>query len=221
MIKNLLLIGGGGHCKAVIDSLASNNQYAEIDIVDRPENVRNLVLGKKVIGEDSELEELYRRGYHYAFVTVGSIGDVTVRVRLHQRLEQLGYSIPNIIDPTAVISTSVMLGKGIYVGKNAVVNAGTQINNGAIINTAATIEHDCRIGEFVHVSSGAILCGNVMVGDYTHIGAGSMIRQQVRIGKSTMIGMGSVVLKDIGDSLEAYGNPCREVFSNTKGGSLE
>ncbi len=214
MNKKLLLIGGGGHCRAVIDSLRDDNQYADISIVDKSESIGSLVLGKRVIGNDGDLQMLYdREGYRYAFVTLGSIGDVSVRICIYRLLERLGYSIPNIIDPTAVVSANAALGNGIYIGKNAVVNAGSRIDEGAIINTSVTVEHDCSIGGFVHVSSGSVLCGNVTVGECTHIGAGSVIRQQLRIGSHTMIGMGSVVLKNIGDSVTAYGNPCREVHS--------
>jgi acetyltransferase-like isoleucine patch superfamily enzyme len=73
------------------------------------------------------------------------------------------------------------------------------------------IEHECNIGEFVHVASGSILSGNVTVGAGTHIGAGSIIRQGICIGEGSMIGIGSVVVKNIGDYVTAYGNPCREV----------
>lgn len=213
MNKKLLLIGGFGHCKSVIDSLYNDNRYAEICIIDKPKNIGKLILDKKIIGCDEDLEMLYEMGYHYAFVSLGSVGDVTVRIRLYRLLESIGYTIPNIIDSTAILSTNAVLESGVYVGKNVVINAGSRIGIGSIINTSSTIEHDCKIGEFVHIASGSVLCGNVTIGDHSHIGAGSIIKQQVCIGSSTMIGMGSVVLRNIGDYVTAYGNPCREVHS--------
>jgi acetyltransferase-like isoleucine patch superfamily enzyme len=89
------------------------------------------------------------------------------------------------------------------------VNAGSVLEDGAIINTSATIEHDCFIGAFAHISSGVVLCGNVSIGLDSHIGAGSVIKQLVNVGNSTMIGIGSMGLHDVPDNSIAYGNPCR------------
>lgn len=213
MNNKLLLIGGGGHCKSIIDSLIQNQQYSDIGIIDKAECIGNTVLGFEIIGSNNDLEKLFNQGYHYAFVAVGSIGDPTIRIKLFTLLETIGFSIPNIIDPSSNVSKYADLDCGIFIGKNVVINAGTIIDKGAIINTSSSIDHDCRIGKFVHISPGSILCGNVVVGDNTHIGAGSMVKQQVCIGSDTLIGIGSVVLRDIGSSTKAFGNPCREVIS--------
>lgn len=211
MNKKLLLIGGGGHCKSVLDSLLQTNQYSEIGIIDKKENIRKMILGVPIVGCDDDLSKLYQDGYHYAFVTVGSIGDPKIRIKLFKILEEIGFQVPNIIDLTATVSDNVNLEKGIFVGKNAVINVGSSIRKGAIINTASIIEHDCFIREYSHIAPGAVLCGEVQVGANTHIGARSVIIQQVKIGSNAIIGMGSVVLKDIEDDVLAYGNPCKGV----------
>lgn len=210
MNNKILLVGGGGHCKSVLDSLLLQEQYSEIGIIDLKENIGKEILGIKIIGCDDDLEKLYHHGYNYAFVSLGSVGNPLHRIELFDLLHQIGFCIPNIIDPSATISQNVTLENGIYIGKNAVVNAGVSIKMGSIINTSSTLEHDCHIDKFVHVAPGAVLCGNVCVGENTHIGAGSMVKQMIRIGSNTIIGMGSVVLKDIGNGITAYGNPCKE-----------
>lgn len=211
MNKKLLLVGGGGHCKSVLDSLLAMNSYAEVGIIDKKENVGKFILGIPAIGCDDNLLELYQKGYTYAFVTLGSIGEPADRVRLFGELESIGFEIPNIIDSTAVVSKNTTLAKGIYIGKNAAVNAGASIGNGAIINSAATVEHDCKIGDFAHIAPGAVLCGEVEVGAYAHVGAKSVVKQQIKIGANTLIGLGSVVLQDVRENVVAFGTPCREV----------
>jgi sugar O-acyltransferase (sialic acid O-acetyltransferase NeuD family) len=213
MNKKLLLIGGGGHCKSVLDSILQSNEYSEIGIIDKNENDEGSILGIPIIGCDNDLSKLYHDGYHYAFVTVGSIGKPSLRIKLYKMLEAIGFEIPNIIDLTAIISNQVKLEKGIFIGKNVVVNVGTYIKDGSIINTGSTIEHDCIINQFCHIAPGSVLCGEVEIGENTHVGAGSVIRQQIKIGSNTIIGMGSVVLKDIKGNVVAYGNPCKEVKS--------
>jgi sugar O-acyltransferase (sialic acid O-acetyltransferase NeuD family) len=211
--RKILLVGGGGHCKSVLDSLIQSEQYSEIGIVDKNDNIGKHVLRISVIGCDDDLIKLYKNGYTYAFVTLGSIGEPTQRIKLFSILEEIGFEIPNIVDPTAIISENVNMSYGIYVGKNTVINAGVSIGKGCIINTSSVIEHDCIVEQFSHIATGSVLCGEVHIQKNVHIGANSTIKQQVKIGADTTIGMGSVVLHDIADSIIAYGNPCKEVKS--------
>lgn len=211
MNKKIILIGGGGHCKSVLDSLLRVNDYSEIGIVDKEENIGTMVCSIPIVGCDNDLPKLYEDGYRYAFITLGSIGNPIRRIKLFATLEKIGFIIPNILDSSAVISNYASMESGIYVGKNAVVNSGTSIGKGAIINTSATVEHDCIIKEFVHIASGAVLCGGVKIGANTHIGAKSVVKQCIEIGSNSIIGMGSNVLKNIGDCTLAYGNPCKGV----------
>jgi sugar O-acyltransferase (sialic acid O-acetyltransferase NeuD family) len=214
MSKKILLIGGGGHCKSVLDSLLEGNEYSEIGIIEKGTHVGEEIYGVSVIGCDEDLPRLHEVGFTHAFITIGSIGNPTLRIKLFKVLEKIGFEIPNIIDKTAVVSNRIKLDKGIFVGKNSVLNVGTSIHKGAIINTATLIEHDCLIGEFVHIAPGSVLCGEVQVGAETHIGANSVIKQQIKVGSKTTIGMGSVLLNDIGSNVVAFGNPCKEVQSN-------
>lgn len=218
--KKILLIGAGGHCLSVLDSLLSSYYYKEIGIVDKDYGMvessnkilkQRFIMDKPIVGNDHDLERLFSEGYTEAFIAVGSIGDVSVREKLYQFVKNIGYHIPNIIDKTAIISTHAICGEGIYVGKKAVVNANTQIGNCAIINTSSVIEHECDIGDFVHIAPGSIICGNVHIGNKTHIGAGCVIKQGVQVGEESMIGAGSVVVKNVRNGVVAFGTPCKEV----------
>ena len=211
MNKKILLIGGGGHCKSVLDSLLLLNEYNEIAIVDVSENIGKSIMGIPIIGSDSDLAHLFKDGYEFAFITMGSIGNPKLRIKLYYEISSIGFNIPNIIDISANVSNFTKLGKGIFIGKKSIVNAGAIVGNGAIINTGSIIEHDCKIGEFVHIAPGAILGGAVEIGMNSHIGSGAIIKQQIKIGDNSIIGMGSVVTKGIGSNKKAYGNPCREV----------
>ena len=206
---NLLLIGGGGHCRSVLDCLILLGRYNQIGIVDN--NKSASILGVSVVGNDDDLFELIKNGWTSAFITVGSIGSTIVRRKLYHRIKNLGFQIPIIIDPTAIIASEVQVEEGVFIGKRAVVNSGSKIGNNAIINTGAIVEHNCCIGEFSHISPGTTICGHVRIGNDTHIGSGSVVRQQITIGDSALIGAGSVVVKDISGHVKAYGNPCKVV----------
>ena len=205
--KSILLVGGGGHCKSVLDTLVALRQYEKIGIVERKNNRKNEVLGIPVVGTDEELSSLLASGYESAFITVGSVGDPRQRIKLFNMIIKVGFSIPNIIDATAIVSKNVKLDTGIFVAKGVIINAGARIESSCILNSGCIIEHDCSIGAFSHIAPGAVLCGNVTIGDNTHIGANSVIRQGLKIGSNVIIGAGAVVINDVPDYCTAVGNP--------------
>ncbi len=209
MGSTLLLVGGGGHCSSVLDSVLQTNKYKRIGIIDYDASASHM--GVAVVGTDDDLPHLWKEGWEDAFVTLGSINTTRNRRRIFSLLKEIGFCIPCIIDDSAIIAKNVKIGEGTFVGKRAVVNAGTHIGRCVIVNTGSIIEHDCNVGDMSHISTGAVLCGQVSIGEDTHIGANAVVRQSVQIGNNTLIGAGSVVVKDISDDMTAYGNPCRVV----------
>lgn len=209
--KKILLIGGGGHCRSVLDSLLSMEIFDDIGIIERSGGKSKTVLGVPVVGVDEDLEYLFQEGWRDAFITLGSVGNSSARKKIYGNLQKIGFKLPSIVDPTASLGRNVTLGSGVFVGKQAVVNVSTSIGECAIINTGAIVEHDCEIGRFVHVGPGGTLCGGVHVGDDSHIGAGAVVRQQISIGSGVLVGAGSVVVKPLPDDAVAFGNPCKVV----------
>ncbi len=216
MGNRLLLIGGGGHCHSVIDSVLSVGIYTEIGVVAKDQDNYNelivdALLSPHLVGTDENLPKLFKSGWNCSFITLGSVGNTKGRRSLYKTISELGFELPRIIDPSAVVSDRAVVEKGVFIGKHAVINAGSKIGTCAIINTGVIIEHDCVIGNYAHISPGTTLCGQVSIGNDSHIGAGSVVRQCIRIGSNSLIGAGSVVVKDIPDDVKAYGNPCRVV----------
>lgn len=212
MENNILLIGGGGHCKSVLDTILRNYNFDKIGIIDIKNNIGKNILGIPIIGSDEDLEYFYKKKqYKYAFITLGSIGNSNKREYLFNNVLKYGFDVPSIIDSSAIIGKEVILEQGIFIGKRTIVNSESIIKKGAIINTGAIVEHDCSVGEFVHISPGTVVCGEVTIGNNTHIGANSVIKQGLTIGENSLLGVGSVVVSDIVDNRLCYGNPCREV----------
>ena len=205
MSKKIVLIGGGGHCKSVLDTLLRNKEYDEIIITDYDITAGTKICGCEVIGNDDLLPKLLENGFLDAFITVGSIKSTALRRRLFNLACQIGFNIVNIIDRSAVISEYSKFGKGVFVGKYSVINADAQIGNCAIINTGAIVEHECSIGDFAHVSVGSKLCGNVTIENDSFIGAGSTVIQGITVGKDSIIGAGSIVIKNVEEGSVRYG----------------
>ena len=210
-MKNLILIGGGGHCKSVIDTILEGGDYRIVGILDLPEKVGENILGIEIIGTDDMMDHYFKQGIDQAFITMGSIGDIRLRRNLYEHASALGFKFPNIIDKTAVVSQNSILGQGNFVGKGAIINAGARIGNQCIINTGAIIDHDCQLADFVHIAPGASLSGQVSIGENTHIGTNSSLIQNISIGRDSILGAGSVVIKDIGDNQIFAGNPAKSI----------
>lgn len=206
-MEKIILIGGGGHAKSIIDSIRVVEKFDVVGIVDK----KDTGLYIKRIGTDDELYSLYKSGIKNAFIAVGSIGHPDIRIKLYKLLKNIGYTFPVIIDKTAIVSSSAIIEEGVFIGKGAIVNAGVTIKKQCIINSGAIVEHDCLIDEFVHLAPGATLSGGVRVGKGSHVGTNSTIIQNIKVGKNVLIGAGSVIVADLKDGIKAYGNPCREV----------
>lgn len=204
MNNKLILVGGGGHCVSVMDSI-DRKIYDDIQIVDSAYKAGTDINGITVYGDDTALSELYAKGYRNAFITVGSVGDYKNRSRIAEMLTAYHFHFVNIIDSSAVISKHAKLGKGIFVGKHAVINADAQIADFCIINTGAVVEHGCMVEQYVHIAPGAVVLGNCRIKEQTHIGANSTVLQNITVGKRVMIGMGSIVLHDVADNQKRYG----------------
>ncbi len=206
-MEQIVLLGGGGHCKSVLDSIISGGKYEIFGIVDSNKSKDDNMFGVSFLGGDEILPELISKGIDKLFITVGSVGDTTIRRKLYEKCKSIGFSFPTIIDRSACVSEFACVEEGVFIGKNAIINATSTIRKMAIINSGAIIEHDCEIGEFVHISPAVTLCGNVKIGDDSHIGANATVIQGISIPPKTVVGAGGVVVKNITAAGVYVGNP--------------
>ncbi len=204
-MEQILLIGGGGHAKSVADSIRQAGQYRIAGYIDKPELKGQATDGISFIGTDNDLQAFYDAGIRNAFVTIGYMGKRSIREKLYRSIRQIGYHIPVIIDPSAVLADDVELGEGAYIGKRAVVNAGAAVGKLCIINTGAVVEHNDEIGDFSHVAVGSVLCGCVKIGKSCLIGAGATVIQGVSVGDGAVVGAGVTVRHEIEAGQTYYG----------------
>ena len=202
MSRNLILLGGGGHCKSVID-VAESAGYTILGILDKPCEVGKKVLAYEVIGSDADMRK-YADEAEF-IVTVGQIKSPEVRIRLHQMLADAGCKLATIISPTAHVSKYATVDEGTVVMHQAVVNADAKIGKGCIINTMANIEHDAVIGDYCHISTGAMVNGKV--GERSFIGSQAVLANCISVGADIVVGAGSLVRKSIAEKGIYSGNP--------------
>ena len=180
MMKEILLVGGGGHCKSVIDVIEEEGKYKIAGIVDKKELIGQKVLGYEIIGCDDDLEELFQK-YQYAVVTVGQIKSNHVRVKLFNTLKEIGYKLPIIVSPLAYVSKYAMVQDGTVILHYALVNADARIGVNCIINTKSLIEHDVRIEDHCHISTATVINGGVIVKSDSFVGSNSTTKEYSKL----------------------------------------
>lgn len=194
--NNVYLYGASGHAKVVLDIVKKAHFVVPFLIDDNP-SITNLE-GIPVV-----------QSVDYVSPIIVTVGDCQIRQRIVNELGDREYL--TVIHPQAIVAESVGIGSGTVVMAGVILNPYATIGNHCIINSGASIDHDCKIQDFVHVAPHCTLCGEVEVDEGTWIGAGTTVIQGIHIGKNCYIGAGSVVVKDIPDNSLCYGNPARVI----------
>ncbi len=195
--KAVVVYGGGGHGKAVIELLRTIGKYDVVGVIDDGLAQGEEILGVEVIGGGERLAVLRSEGVGLAANAVGGVGDMASRIRVFDRLRAADLRFPTLVHPTAFIEESATLAAGVQVFPHAYVGSSARLGFGAIVNTAAVVSHDCRLGDYVNVAPGTMLAGAVTVGEGTLIGMGVTVNLEVAIGAGARVGNGATVKRDV------------------------
>lgn len=178
MNKPLILVGGGGHCKSVLEA-AESAGYCILGVLDMPEEVGKEILSTKVIGTDDDISTYVNKAEFV--ITVGFIKNPAIRIKLYNKIKEAGGKLAIVIASTAYVSKYAEIGEGTVVLHQAFVNAGAKVGKNVILNTATNIEHDVVIGDQCHISTGTMVNGGAQIADSVFIGSQSVINQGVKI----------------------------------------
>lgn len=203
-----MIWGAGGHAKVVADIVRQRGGWEIVGFIDdaNPERHRQPFCGSTILGGRERLEDLHREGVRHALL---AFGHCETRLEHTGLLHRLGYELPTAVHPRAIVAPDAVIGPGTVVVAGAVINPGATIGKSVIVNTLAGVDHDCRIGDAVHVCPGVRLAGNVAVGTAAWVGIGATVIQNIKIGDRATIGAGAVVLHDIPADAVAYGVPAK------------
>jgi sugar O-acyltransferase (sialic acid O-acetyltransferase NeuD family) len=194
----IALYGAGGHARVLVDLIRQGACFEPVAAVDDAPEASD-VLGVPVIGGSDKLALLREKGVGLAALGIGSVTAHRRRAGLYERLVSVGFKVPNLVHPRAIVEPSVTMGVGNQLFAGAVVGSAVQLGDDTIINSGAVISHDCRIGSHTHISPGAILAGGVSVGENTLVGMGVTIYLGVRVGSNVTIANGAAIFSDVPD----------------------
>jgi len=194
--KEIVLVGGGGHCRSCIDLLEQRAEFRIAGIVDVSEKKGDQVLGYDIFAEDAELPSLVPRFKNF-LITIGQIKSAVLRKKSFASICELGGMLPIVVSPLAYVSRYAEIGKGTVILPYAMVGAGAKVGENCIINTQALVEHDAVVGDHCHLATGSIVNGGAQIGDEVFLGSGAVVRELTVIAKKNIIGCGVAVTGNV------------------------
>ena len=205
--KKVILLGGGQHCRVVVDVIEQAGGFEVVAISDLPNRRGTQVLDGYVVDLTDDEVALGGRGATHSFVSHGE--NLSLRRTLYELGRRKGFVFPTLVSPFAYVSPHAQLGAGTLAVHRALVNPKTIVGQNAILNSGSIVEHDCVIGDHCHVAPGAVLYGGVHVGAMTFMGAGAVVIEGMSIGENVIVRAGSVVRHDVPDNVVVAGNPAQ------------
>lgn len=193
----IIIYGGGGHAKSLIDLIRAEGKFKVAGIVDDGLTLGSRVLDVPVLGGGHVLTEIRRKGIGLAVNAVGGIGNISPRLQVYEKLKSAGFRCPIVVHPRGMIEPTAWLGEGCQVFFNAYIGSDAKVGFGCIINTGAILSHDCILGDYVNISPGAILAGAVTIKERALVGMGVTVNLNVVIGEGARVGNSAVVKADV------------------------
>lgn len=209
--QDLIVIGAGGHGRVVAEAAAASGRYRLAAFADDRYADEGIELGIVRVPVES-LYTLLGKLDDPAIVV--AIGDNAARKRLVERLALPDKLYATVIHPSAVLSPTSFIGNGSVVMAGAVLNADAVVGRHAIVNTNAVVEHDCRAGDFAHISPAAAMAGASVLEDGAHAGVGSCLLPGITVGAWSTLGAGAVAIRNVPANCTAVGVPALSIRSN-------
>lgn len=139
-MSRLLILGAGGLGRMVGEVACT--QWDEIAFLDDAER------GENIIGRCTDYKALQTQ-YPQA---IAAFGDNRLRLAWTKKLLEAGFSVPSILEKSAIVSPSVTLGAGCLVLHGAIINTAAKLGTACLINAGAVVDHDNVLGDGVHVN---------------------------------------------------------------------
>ena len=196
-MKNVIILGASGHAKVIAEVINKSGDNV-VGFLDDDLSLKGKIvyLDKKVLGTIDDINK-YKDNYF-----IIGIGNNKIRKEISSKYNDLKWYIA--IHPSAIVAENVEIKEGTVIMPGVVINPGTVIGKHCIINTSSSIDHDNKIGDYVHISPGTHLAGRVTVGKSTWICIGVSVINNITIGCNDIIGAGAVVIKDILEDNKVY-----------------
>jgi sugar O-acyltransferase (sialic acid O-acetyltransferase NeuD family) len=206
---SLVCWGAAGQTKVLNEFLPALG-YRLVALFDNDTSIRSPLSQVPLVGDWSAFQQWREEhtGPIACIVAIGG-GRGADRMTIQLQLADAGLHPVSLVHPTAFVAANAMIGAGSQILAMSAVCAEARLGQACIVNTRASVDHQCVLGDGVHVGPGATLCGEVRIDSFAFVGAGATILPRVRIGRSAVVGAGAVVARDVAAGTCVVGIPAR------------
>lgn len=191
MKHKLLIVGAGGHGRAVAESIGLKNEFELMGFIDDSWPTNQNIGQYLIYGTTEDLTQ-YRSVADYVVV---AIGNNKKRSELMDELSNAGFTLATIIHQAAIVSPSAIIGAGTVIMAGAIVGTEARLGRGAIVNSGANVDHHCVVDDFGHLGVNACMAGGSKLGLRAWLQAGSALGYGVDIAADCVILPGTGVNK--------------------------
>lgn len=208
-----IIWGSSGHAKVLADIIYNERSSIDTLFDNDPKaksSISNIPLYIGIEGLNHWVNQRNSLDEYLGAIAIGGAKGKE-RLEIAQIFKNLGLKLPIIKHTTSAIALTAIIKEGSHILANSVISADTIIGKMCIVNNSASIDHECEIGDGVHIAPGAVLCGCVKIDKHAMIGAGAVVLPRLRIGENSIIGAGSIVVRDVPPNSVVVGNPAKKI----------
>ncbi|MNQ93431.1 putative acetyltransferase EpsM [compost metagenome] len=187
--RTLLVLGAGGHGKAVAEAALLSGDWQRVMFVDDRWPELRESFGLPVVANIAGLAEVARQ----ADAAIAAVGNNALRDQWLSAIRLAGLTPATVIHPRACVSTSARIGAGTAIMAMAMIGVDVQIGEGAIVNAGAVVDHDASLGDLAHLGVGVSIAGGVRVGACAWLQAGCCAGYQVAVPDGALYGPGTAL----------------------------
>lgn len=179
-MRNLLIVGAGGHAKAVAEAALISKKYNVVGFLDDKyvDDVRY-----KILGCVKDVQN-FRNIFDEIFV---AIGDNDFRYKLIMDLTINGYELATVIHPTSSVSEDAVIGMGSVIMAGAIINGYAKIGRGVVINSGVVVDHDAVVGDCARLGTLSGMAGGASLGSRSWLKAGKVLGIGQKVGDDLVI----------------------------------
>jgi len=208
-MRNAVVLGTGGHARVILSLITSLNAHKLLALVELGvKRDGESIPGVPLIADISFLGCLAEKDETDIFL---AIGNNELRSLWWRQVRNLGFCMPNLISPDALVDGTVVLGESNVICPRAFVGPHAKVGNNNLINTSAIVEHEVYIGDNCHMAPSSTIAGRCRLDDYCLLGVGATIINGVSVAKRSIIGAGATLVTNIEQPGGIYiGTPARK-----------
>ena len=192
MGKALLILGSGGHGKAVAEAALLSGDWGKVVFADDRWPQVTEVFNSAVVSNVDNISSLIGQ-VHGA---IAAVGNNSLREKWQKQILDVGLPLVSVIHPRAYVSKNAEVGIGSAIMAQAMVGVDAKLGQGTIINANATVDHDAILGDFAHLGVGVQIAGGVKVGARSWLQAGCCAGYHVEVPEGLLVPPGTALIAD-------------------------